>query len=143
MAFGVYYILLRIIRSNQTWRVIDSYSGVNHCLERLAYRKAYRVADVCCTLGCSSRYLHAMFVRDIGLPPKHWMNLERMVIARRKLEGGKCSEEVARDLGFLSVHTFCRQFQKHHHTTPGRFQSNRKLFDPSNLRPPKRESGKD
>jgi AraC-like DNA-binding protein len=121
---------LRIIRSNQTWRVVESFSGVNHCLERLAFRKGYRVADVCAALGCSSRYLHTLFVRDIGLPPKHWMKLERMVVARRKLEGGKSPEEVARDLGFMSVHTFSRQFDKFYHTTPARFQSERKLFDP-------------
>lgn len=143
MAFGDYPILLRIIRSNQTWRVIDSYSGVNHCLERLAYRKAYVVAEVCGTLGCSSRYLHTLFVRDIGLPPKHWMNLERMVVARRKLDGGKSPEEVARDLGFLSVQTFSRQFRRHHQITPGKFQSARRIFDPSTMKSSKRDSAKD
>jgi AraC-like DNA-binding protein len=114
--------------------VVESFSGVNYCLERLAFRKGYRVADVCAALGCSSRYLHTLFVRDIGLPPKHWMNLERMVVARRKLEGGKPPEAVARDLGFMSIHTFCRQFYKYHHTTPARFQSERRLFDPSGTR---------
>lgn len=122
---------LRIIRSNQTWRVVESFSGVNHCLERLAFRKAYRVADVCSALGCSSRYLHTLFVRDIGLPPKHWMNLERMVVARRKLEGGKDPEEVSKELGFMSVNTFYRQFLKFYQTTPMHFQSQRRIFDPA------------
>lgn len=90
------------------------------------------MADVCATLGCSSRYLHTLFVRDIGLPPKHWMKLERMVVARRKLEGGKSPKEVARDLGFMSVHTFCRQFHLFYRTTPARFQSDRQIFDPPN-----------
>ncbi len=123
---------LRIIRSNQTWRVVESFSGVNHCLERLAFRKGYRVVDVCAALGCSNRYLHTMFVRDIGLPPKYWMKLERMVVARRKLEGGKSPEEVARDLGFTSVHVFRRQFDLYYQTTPERFQRARKIFDPTN-----------
>lgn len=123
---------LRIIRSNQTWRVVESFSGVNHCLERLAFRKGYRVADVCNALGCSSRYLHTLFVRDIGLPPKHWMNLERMVVARRKLEGGKPPDVVSKELGFMSVHTFYRQFQKFYQTTPPQFQSDRRIFDPAN-----------
>lgn len=105
---------------------------MNHCLERLAFRKGYRVADVCAVLGCSSRYLHTLFVRDIGLPPKHWMNLERMVVARRKLRGGKSPEEVARDLGFMSVHTFSRQFEKFYHTSPARYQANLQIFDPEN-----------
>jgi AraC-like DNA-binding protein len=121
---------LRIIRSNQTWRVVESFSGVNYCLERLAFQKGYRVADVCTALGCSSRYLHTLFVRDIGLPPKHWMKLERMVVARRKLEGGKSPEQVARDLGFMSVHTFSRQFEQFYRTSPLRFIADRKVFDP-------------
>jgi AraC-like DNA-binding protein len=104
---------------------------VHHCLERLAYRMGYRVADVCAALGCSSRYLHTLFVRDIGLPPKHWMKLERMVVARRKLEGGKAPEVVARELGFMSVHTFSRQFQAFYQVTPTQFQRNRQLFDPT------------
>ncbi len=111
--------------------MVECFSGVTHCLERLAFRKGYRVADVCAALGCSQRYLHTLFVRDIGLPPKHWMNLERMVVARRKLKGGKTSEEVARDLGFMSVHTFGRQFHKFYQTSPVQFQADLRIFDPS------------
>jgi AraC-like DNA-binding protein len=120
---------LKIVRSNQTWRVVESFSGESYCLERLALSKAYRVAEVCRALGCSSRYLYILFTRDIGLSPKHWMKLERMVVARRKLEGGKSPEDVAKDLGFMSVHTFCRQFQRFYHTTPDVFQRDRKTFD--------------
>jgi AraC family transcriptional regulator of arabinose operon len=102
--------------------VVESFSGQSYCLERLAYRKGYRVADVCSALGCSSRYLHTLFVRDIGLAPKHWMKLERMVVARRKLQSGKSPELVARELGFMSVHTFSRQFQSFYQVTPGQYQ---------------------
>ena len=109
---------------------MESFSGESYCLERLALSKAYRVADVCSVLGCSSRYLYIVFTRDIGLSPKHWMNLERMVVARRKLEGGKSPEDVAKDLGFMSVHTFSRQFQRFYNTTPESFQRDRKIFDP-------------
>lgn len=110
--------------------MVESFTGVTHCLERLAFRKGYRVADVCSALGCSSRYLHTLFMRDIGLPPKQWMKLERMVVARRKLEGGKTPDDVSRDLGFMSVHTFNRQFLQFYQTTPSRFQERRRVFDP-------------
>lgn len=129
---SIFRNFLRIIRSNQTWRVVEAFNGTSHCLERLAFRKGYRVADVCAALGCSSRYLHTLFVRDIGLPPKHWMNLERMVVARRKLHGGKLPEEVARDLGFMSVHTFKRQFEKFYNTTPAMFLRSRQIFNVEN-----------
>jgi len=115
------------------WRVVESGSGVNYCLERLALCKSYRVAEVCQELGCSNRYLHTMFVRDIGLPPKQWMMMERMVVARRKLEGGKSPEDVANDLGFLSIQTFRRQFHRYYQMLPEQFVRRRKVFDPVKL----------
>ena len=115
------------------WRVVESDSGVNYCLERLALRKSYRVSEVCNELGCSQRYFHAMFMRDIGFPPKQWMMMERMVVARRKLEGGKTPEEVSQDLGFLSETTFRRQFHKFYQMYPEKFVKRRKLFDPVEL----------
>ena len=132
---------MKIIRSNQTWRVVRSFSGESHCLERLALSKGYRVAGVCRALGCSSRYLYILFTRDIGLSPKHWMKMERMVVARRKLEGGKSPDDVARDLGFLSSATFCRQFHAFYQTSPALFQSKRKMFIHSEGSASSRESG--
>jgi len=79
-----------------------------------------------------------MFIRDIGLPPKLWMKMERMVVARRKLEGGKSPQAVASDLGFASMHTFCRQFDQFHHVTPARFQRDRLIFDSSIMNGPNR-----
>jgi AraC-like DNA-binding protein len=126
---------VRFIRYNQTWQVVEAFSGVKCCLEELALGKCYRVADVCAVLGCSQRHLYAVFMRDIGLPPKTWIDLERMVVARRKLEGGKTVEEVACDLGFMSVEAFRRKFYKVYRTSPGRFLKNRRVFDPSNPLP--------
>jgi AraC-like DNA-binding protein len=120
---------LKIIRSNQTWRVVDSFTGLSHCLERLAYQQGYRVADVCGALGCSNRYLHTVFIRDVGLAPKHWMKLERMVVARRKLAAGKSPERVAADLGFMSVQAFARQFHEFYQVSPARYLVDRGILD--------------
>ncbi len=116
------------------WRIVESNSGVNYCLERLALCKSYRVAEVCNELGCCQRYFHTMFVRDVGLRPKQWMMMERMVVARRKLEGGKSPEEVANDLGFLSIQTFRRQFYRFYQMLPEHFVKNRKVFDPAKMK---------
>mgnify|MGYP000214483834 CR=1 FL=1 len=70
-------------------------------------------------------------MRDIGLPPKTWMNHERMVVARRKLEGGKSIEDVASDLGFGSVDSFRRMFYNAHQVSPQGFLRERKVFNPS------------
>lgn len=59
------------------------------------------------------------------------MNLERMVVARRKLEGGKSIQQVAMDLGFTSVAAFNRRFYHMYRMTPGRFVQRRVVFDPA------------
>jgi AraC-like DNA-binding protein len=138
-------LFVKFIRSKLTWVAVETFSGEVHCLERLALGKCYRVADVCAALGCSQRYLHAAFLRDIGLPPKTWMNLERMVVARRMLDGGQPIEQVAADLGFMSLEAFRKRFHKMYRTSPGRYVRSRRIFDPSNPLPPDpavRNSGK-
>ncbi len=122
---------MKFIRYKQTWRVVGAYSGVECCLERLALSKSYRVSEVCAALGGSQRRMYAVFMRDIGLPPKTWMNYERMVVARRKLEGGIAIEQVAKDLGFLSEDAFRNCFFKTYRVSPQSFVRNRRIFDPS------------
>ena len=128
---------MKFIRSKLTWIAVETFSGEVYCLERLALSKCYRVADVCAALGCSQRYLHAAFLRDIGLPPKTWMNLERMVVARRMLDGGKSIEQVASDLGFMSLEAFRKRFYKMYRLSPGRYVRSRRIFDPSKPLPRK------
>jgi AraC-like DNA-binding protein len=69
-------------------------------------------------------------MRDIGLPPKQWMKMERMVVARRKLEGGKTPEEVSKDLGFRSISNFHRQFFNCYEMTATNFLRRRRVFNP-------------
>lgn len=88
------------------------------------------MADICTALACSQRHLYSVFLRDIGLPPKHWLDLERMVVARRKLEGGRSIRQVARDMSYTSVVAFSRRFERVHGVSPGRFVKNRRWFDP-------------
>lgn len=115
--------------------MVGAFSGKNFCLEKLAYNKDYRVGDICEALGCSQRHLYSVFMRDIGLPPKQWLVLEKMVVARRKLEGGVSIRKVARDMGYNSVVSFSRRFEKMHGVSPGRFIKNRNWFDPA--KPPR------
>lgn len=73
-------------------------------------------------------------MRDIGLPPKLWMKMERMVVARRKLEGGKSPDEVSKDLGFRSNSNFHRQFFKCYEMTAKSFLHRRRVFNPDDER---------
>jgi AraC-like DNA-binding protein len=110
--------------------VVDADNPLDCCLERLAFEKSYRVADVCTALGGSHRRFYNIFMRDIGLPPKTWMQYERMVVARRMLEGGQSITEVTVGLGFFSIASFRRAFLKAHGVTPNAFVKDRHFFVP-------------
>ncbi len=113
---------MRIIRATQTWRVLSpSLGGEGCCLQQLAMQLGYRVGEICGALRCSDRYLRAVFLRDVGLSPKEWMRQERMVVARRMLDGGREPSAVAMDLGFASLNNFRREFQEVYGVSPGRW----------------------
>lgn len=116
---------MRIVRVEQCWCVLLAGTGERLCLQRLALRCGYRICEMCGEVACSDRYLHTVFMRDIGLPPKEWMRWERMVVARRKLIGGKRPEEVAADLGFSCMNNFRREFLAIHRVPPLQFQQER------------------
>ena len=117
---------MRIVRPAQSWCILVPSGEERLCLEELALGCGYRIGELCAELECSERYLHSVFRRDIGLPPKEWMRRERMVVARRKLTGGKSPEEVAADLGFSSQNNFRREFLGFYRVPPGQFQQERR-----------------
>jgi AraC-like DNA-binding protein len=122
--------MLKFTRSKCSWCIASAPSGETGCLETLALKKGYRISDICAALGCSNRNLYVVFMRDIGLPPKQWVDLERMVVAKRKLEGGKSISEVACDLSYSSHVAFSRRFERVYGIPPGRFVKCRRVFDP-------------
>lgn len=71
----------------------------------------YRVAEMCDRLDCSERYLHHVFVEDLGISPADWLQTERMVDARHRLREGATPAEVADKLGFSSTSSFGRLFK--------------------------------
>jgi AraC-like DNA-binding protein len=116
---------MRFIRPDQHWSILLPSRREHLCLERLALKCGYRICEICAELDCSERYLYSVFTRDIGLPPKAWMRLERMVVACRMLVGGKPPEVVAADLGFASSANFRREFVRFYGVSPLKFQGER------------------
>ena len=116
---------MRLVRPEQSWHILLPSRGGRLCLQRLALRCGYRIGELCQELECSERYLHEVFSRDVGLPPKEWMRRERMVVARRKLVGGKSPEEVAESLGFALKNNFRREFLAFYGIPPLQFQRGR------------------
>lgn len=111
---------MQIFRGTSSW-VILGITNSRYSLEELAFRNGYRVEAICHEIGCGIRYFHFVFLRDIGLPPKRWMRLERMVVARRMLFGGRTPDEVAERVGFASTNNFNREFTAIYRMTPRQF----------------------
>lgn len=120
------YRPMRLVRPGQSWLVLLPSRGEGVCLQRLAMRCGYRICEICAELDCSERYLFEVFSRDIGLSPKKWMRAERMVVAGRKLAGGRSPEEVAMELGFASANSFRREFMTVYRIPPLDFQRERR-----------------
>jgi AraC-like DNA-binding protein len=76
-------------------------------------RCGYRVGEICAELHCGPRYLHEVFLRDVGLPPKAWMCRERMEVARRLIAVGETPQAIAERLGFTLAGNFRREFLRH------------------------------
>lgn len=117
---------MRFVRSDHVWRVFQGNSPKSLVLEALARRHGYRVCEMCVELGCGERYLHATFVRDIGLSPKMWLRQERMLVARRLLHEGLSAEAVSEELGFSTSNNFRREFRGVYGLSPLQYQ--RRVF---------------
>jgi AraC-like DNA-binding protein len=116
---------VKFIRANQVWGISEAFSGEKGSLEMLAYRMGYHVGEICNVLGCSQRHLYAVFMRDIGISPKVWLESERMVVARRKLKGGASIRQVSDSLGYSTVVAFTRRFERIYGMPPGRYVKSR------------------
>jgi AraC-like DNA-binding protein len=104
------------------WRLLAFCHVVHDSLESLALKQGYRVNGVCQELGLSEAYFREIFLRDVGLTPKEWMQWERMVVARRMLVWGIDPLNIADSLGFSHPNSFRREFREVYGVSPVDFQ---------------------
>ena len=112
---------MRIARSDFRWHMLGFGHVVHDSLETLAFKEGYRVCALCRRLGLSEAYLRELFMRDLGLSPKEWMQWERMVVARRMLVWGVDPVDISDTLGFNHFSSFRREFRLVHGVPVGRF----------------------
>lgn len=103
---------MRIARTQDRWCVLGQGHVIHDCLEGLALDEGYRVAGMCDQIGISETYLRHLFLRDMGLGPLHWLQWERMVVARRLLCWELPCKEIAERLGFADCRSFRREFKR-------------------------------
>lgn len=113
--------LMRIARVEYRWRVLGFGHVIHDCLEKLAYEQGYRLGALCGELGLGERHFREVFLRDVGLTPKEWLDGERMVAARRLLLSGVDPVVISDQLGFSHPNSFRRAFRATYGVAPVRF----------------------
>lgn len=81
--------------------------------------KIHELAKIC---GYHPTYLTEMFRTAMRCSPKHFMMLERIAVAKTMLLEGDAVAFVAQQLGYNSVHYFCRTFKNFTGMTPTEFR---------------------
>ncbi len=80
-------------------------------------------ADLARTLRLSQDYFSRVFVRSYGEPPRSYIKRTRIHHAANRLAESSLSvKELADELGYNSVHLFCRQFKEVLHVTPTQYR---------------------
>lgn len=120
---------MRITRTDSRWRVLGFGHVLHDCLEALALEQGYRVKGVSGELGLSESYLRELFLRDVGLGPKEWMQWERMVVARRLLARGLDPLDISEALGFSHPNSFRAAFRESYGMVPTRFLEQRRVLE--------------
>lgn len=78
------------------------------------------LAEVC---GVSQVYFRKLFTEVYGMPPKKYMNLIRMTKAKELLLTKEVTvQQVAEEVGFHDVYSFCKSFRKAHDCTPTQYR---------------------
>lgn len=73
------------------------------------------------TSGLSSAHLRRLFLTDLGVPPRRWLQRIRMRRAREMIAGwGLSVQDVATQLGFADHRAFGRQFRAEFGLPPSR-----------------------
>lgn len=86
------------------------------------------LADAAKVAGMESTYFSKYFHRRTGVCFHDWLSSERVRHARNLLEAENLSlSEVATRVGFGSLRSFERSFQRHHGCTPTAFKKSLRL----------------
>jgi AraC-like DNA-binding protein len=84
---------------------------------RFVHESLYNARNLARLLGISLRHLERYFEADLGRPPQHWLNEQRMAAARHLLVEGRQIKWVSCELGFKQASHFCHQFKQHYGCT--------------------------
>jgi len=90
-------------------------------LERL--RAGVAINDVCCELGLSPHSFRRLFLRNVGLTPKHYLKIERFRTAITRLTATASLADLALDARYSDQSHMTREVNHFASMTPGRLRA--------------------
>lgn len=88
------------------------------------------VAQMAEAADVSEVYFRKLFTEVFGMPPKKYLNLIRMSKAKELLLTKEISvQQVAEEVGFHDVYSFCKSFRRAHDCTPTQYRKSHWLGD--------------
>lgn len=101
-------------------------AAVTRGLERL--REGRAIKDVCVELGLSPHLFRKLFLRNVGLTPKHYLRIERFRAALDLLSPGASLSDVAFQAQFADQPHMTREIEQFASMTPGRLKTSRRPY---------------
>jgi transcriptional regulator GlxA family with amidase domain len=87
-------------------------------LVELAQTCGYRVNEVSVQLKISTRQLERHFSNALGVSPKYWMQLQRMIRARQLIREGNPLKAITLELGFIKYDKFAQELKRFYGISP-------------------------
>lgn len=102
-------------------------------LVTLAQECRYKVNQVAAVLAISTRQLERQFRTSLGVSPKYWMRLQRMIRARHLIREGVALKAIAIELGFVKYDKFALEMRRFYQLSPMAMvgAERQKCFDPA------------
>lgn len=71
------------------------------------------VQSICRELFITKSHLHHLFIENMKISPKKYINQKRLLLARRKIRRGGAPTEIYRECGFSDYTTFYRNYKSY------------------------------
>lgn len=82
------------------------------------YAEPITVDDICKQLNITKSYLHRLFIDEMGISPKKYVNVRRLAKAQRLIRRGKRPSHIYEECGFLEYATFFRNYSEYFGYSP-------------------------
>lgn len=105
---------LSLIKENKREHISFN-SLVNKAIEFIDnnYKEQITIDDICTALYISKSHLHHLFISNLHISPKKYLNLQRLSLAQNMIREGLKPYDIYNKCGFNDYATFFRNYKQH------------------------------